>query len=207
MKDEDLVISHVVGYMLSVMKFHSKNITKFKEEFSAIRHADYDCFSGLVKAPQPELLIQWESGIIKTENFSQQSGDADITMHFAIEPSLKKFLNECTKYYGYNKDTNISNLLFRKCGAFEIAAKVQLNKELQNRYLPNAKITLEKTIDELCGYNNIPADEKEILHNGRRFVNMVKLNEINKQFTSWQDGIVAFELAWNICEKYRLKIL
>ena len=72
MKDENSLVAEVIGYTLKVMKFHDKDITKFIDEFNAIRHGDYDCFLGLIKEPPPELLFQWKDGIIKDSNFSQK---------------------------------------------------------------------------------------------------------------------------------------
>ena len=102
---------------------------------------------------------------------------------------------------------HILNIIYCKCAAFEIAIRGQKNKERQNRNLSYTNITLEKTIEEVCAYNNISDNEKELLHRGRKFVNMVKLHKCDKpDFPSWKDGIEAFETAWEICNKYQLKM-
>ena len=202
-KDEDLLVSQAVGYMFKVIKA-GKNIINFKEQFNAIKHGDYDCFFTLIKEPQPELLFQWKEGSLKSSGYSQQSGDCDITMLFAIDPSLRKFCVDCFNYYGKINDSDITDLVFSKCAAFEIALRVQSNKEKQNRKIHYTKSTLEKTIDELCVYNNIPPNERNILQDGRRFVNMVKGHK--SHFTTWHSGILSFELAWSVCGKYQLKI-
>ena len=116
--DEKLSVSQAIGYMLKVIKT-GNDITNFKGQFNAIKHGDYDCFFKMIKEPQPELLIQWKEGVIKNENFSQESGDCDVAMLVAIEPSVIKFHNECCNYYGNIIDTDISNLIFCKCAAFE----------------------------------------------------------------------------------------
>ena len=127
-------------------------------------------------------------------------------MIFTIEPSIIKFGNDCYAYYGNIVDKDIPNIIFCKCAAFEIAMRVQYNKERQNKKLPYAKSELNKTIDELCHYKDIPIEEKEVLQNGRRFANAVKLNKMNSRFTSWHDGILMFDEASEICGKYKLKI-
>lgn len=201
--DEKMLVSQSIGYMLKVLK-SGKSITIFKEKFNAIKHGDYDCFFGLIKEPQPDLLFQWSKGVIKSSNFSQQSGDCDITMLVAVNPSLEKFSIDCYSHYGDIIDADIPDLIFCKCAAFEIALRVQSNKERLNRNTVYVKSTLEAVIDDLCIYNNISLDEKNTLNGGRKFVNMVKGHK--SHFSSWQDGISAFELAWNICTAYNLKI-
>ena len=201
--DENLLISHAIGYVFKVLKSR-KSISVFKEAFNAIKHGDYDCFFRLIGEPQPELLIQWQNGIIKNSGFSQESGDCDITMLIAINPSLQKFFTDCHNQYGYIEDADITDLIFCKCAAFEIALRVQSNKERQNRNIPYKKCTLEETISELCGYSGIGTVEKAALNHGRQFVNMLKGHKAH--FNSWNEGILALEIAWEICNKYNLKI-
>ena len=123
-------------------------------------------------------------------------------MLHTIEPSIRNFFADCYKDYGEHLDADISNITYCRCAAFEIAMRGQKNKERQNRGLPFTNVTLEKTIDEVCEYHNISDNEREMLQNGRRFVNMIKGH---KAHTSWKDGIVAFEKAWSICSVYKLK--
>ena len=99
-KDEGLLVSQSVGYMFKVIKAR-KDIINFKEQFNAIKHGDYDRFFALVKEPQPELVFQWREGSIKNSGYSQQSGDCDITILFAIDPSLRKFAIDCFNSYSH----------------------------------------------------------------------------------------------------------
>ncbi len=201
--DENLLISQAIGYVFKMLK-SGKGIYGFKDAFNAIKHGDYDCFFRLIGEPQPELLIQWQKGKIKDTGFSQESGDCDITMLIAINPALKKFCIDCYNQYGHIEDADITDVIFCKCAAFEIALRVQSNKERQNRNVPYRKCTLEEIISELCGYSDIAPVEKNALNSGRQFVNMVKGHKAH--FTSWNEGIIALETAWEICNKYSLKI-
>jgi hypothetical protein len=207
-KDEDMPICTVIGYTLKIKK-NIKITPLFNEQFNAAKHGDYDCFFDLMKVPQTEFIVQWKDGNIKTDNFYQQSGDCDIAMLHKIEPATINFGKKCFGFYGDIRDPDISDLIFRKCAAFEIALRVQRNKELQNRKLPYSKTTLTKIIDDLCTYNSIPDIERDLLHRGRDFVNMIKGHERKKgvpYFSSWEIGVAAFETAWGICDKYKLKI-
>jgi hypothetical protein len=71
MKNEELIISIVVGYMLKLLK-NNVNITSHLKEFSSIRHGNYDEFIQLVNGEKPPM-VMYDNGEIRTDNFSQNN--------------------------------------------------------------------------------------------------------------------------------------
>ena len=61
MIEEKLIYDFVVGYMLKVIKSKAK-ITKYKEEFNAIKHGDYVCFINLINIGIPDDIVVAKEG-------------------------------------------------------------------------------------------------------------------------------------------------
>lgn len=127
MGKEILKINRIVGYMMKVMRKHKK-ITLFKEEFSSIRHGDYDKFIKLLNVEEP-IIIAYENGIIKTSCFSKESGDCDFGMILASSNALDKFYVECKGYYGNIIDDEICDDVYEQLAEFEISLRLHGNNE------------------------------------------------------------------------------
>ena len=221
--DQDLPISRTIGYMLKIMK-SGKDFTKFKEAFDAIRHGNYDQFFKAIKQPPTDALVVAtvsENGTsIKSENFSLESGDCDIAMILYVGPGLKHFATECLSEFGEFRDAEVTNDIFNKCAAFEIALRTHTNngRSANNnpaRFTKKSKSgklntpNLTDVINELCLYKSLTDIEKTILHEGREFLNWIKhLNDpkFNTIFNSFHYGIKAFEAAWDLCGDKAIRI-
>lgn len=85
MKNEELIISIVVGYMLKLLK-NSININSHMKEFAAIGHGNYDEFIQLVNVEKP-FMVMYDNGEIRTDNFNQNN-TCDFGMLIQSGPSL-----------------------------------------------------------------------------------------------------------------------
>lgn len=199
MDNQKLIIAVVVGYMLKVLK-NCKKITHFKDEFSAIRHGDYITFIDLVGGPLPFMVV-YNEGVIKSGKLQPSKDDIDFELLLKSGPSLKIFYYNCLVAYGEIIDKDISDELFENAVLFEIGIRMHAN----NFTLLNERSTLETVINLLCDHKNIPAIDKDIIHKGRLFLNMIKHNK--KHFSSWQEAKAAFNDACHVLSKYRLTVI
>ena len=199
MKNEELIISIVVGYMLKLLK-NNVNITSHLKEFAAIRHGNYDEFIQLVNGEKP-FMVMYDNGEIRTDNFNQNN-TCDFGMLIQSGPSLTKFYNEVKSIYGSIIDTDISDDIYKKLVLFEISLRVHAN----NNNLIGNKETIENVIDKLSKFKNLSSDEIEKLHNGRLFTNYVK-HKKSKKFSSYQDGINHFNEAYDVLLNHQLTII
>jgi hypothetical protein len=198
MKNEEPIISIVVGYMLKLLK-NNVNITSHLKEFAAIRHGNYDEFIQLVNGEKP-FMVMYDNGEIRTDNFNQ-SNTCDFGMLIQSGPSLIKFYNEVKSIHGNINDTDISNDVYKKLVLFEISLRVHAN----NNNLIGNKETIENVINKLSTFKNLSTDEIEKLHNGRLFANYIK-HKKSKKFSSYQDGINHFNDAYDILVNHQFKV-
>jgi len=201
-KDHTLLISNAIGYMLKVIK-SGQNDKKFKKEFNAIKHGDYDEFLDLIKEPQA-FMVQWSHGVIKTEKFSKRSGDCDFAMIIAAGTSIETFLKKCFAEYGPIIDNDVSDLIFLRCAAFEISFRNHYNNMKVTQGISWAKKDLVDIIDEVCATKGISQNNTDALQQGRRFLNKVKGHK--DHFNSWLDGIDAFNTAWNVRNEHSIQL-
>lgn len=199
MRNEELIISVVVGYMLKLLK-NNINIKSHMEEFTSIRHSNYDEFIQLVNGDKPDM-VMWDNGIIRSDNFNQ-GNTCDFGMLIQSGPSLMKFYNDVKFIYGEVKDMDISDHIYKKLAIFEISLRVHAN----NNNLIGNKETIENVINKLSAFKNLSTDEIEKLHNGRLFTNYVK-HKKSKKFPSYQDGINHFNDAYNVLINNQLTII
>jgi hypothetical protein len=199
MKNEELIISIVVGYMLKLLK-NNVNITSHLKEFAAIRHGNYDEFIQLVNGEKP-FMVMYDNGEIRTDNFNQNN-TCDFGMLIQSGPSLTKFFNDVKSIYGNVNDVDISDDIYKKLVLFEISLRVHANN---NNLIVN-KETIENVIDKLSKFKNLSSDEIEKLHNGRLFTNYIK-HKKSKKFSSYQDGINHFNEAYDVLLKHQLTII
>jgi len=199
MRNEELIISIVVGYMLKLMK-NNINIKSHIKEFASIRHGNYDEFIQLVNGIKPYMVV-WDNGVIKNDNFNQVN-TCDFGMIIQSGPSLMKFYKEVKSIYGEVIDTDISDDIYKKLVIFEISLRVHAN----NNKLIGYKEEIQKVIDKLSKFKNLKIDETNKLHNGRLFTNYVK-HKKSKKFSSYQDGINHFNDAFNVLIDNELTII
>jgi hypothetical protein len=184
--------------MLKILK-SGKEVTSYKNEFNAIKHGDYFEFVSLIGEPIP-FMVSWRNGTTKMEDDIKKD-DIDFAGLFKAGPSIKKFYELCKMAYGYIKDPDLSDEDFCNVATFEIA----LRMHAKNNYLLNERETLEKVIDKLCKFKNISESDRYQLHQGRKFVNMIKQHK--KHFDSWHEGLTEFNKAFKIIQINKLTIV
>lgn len=193
----DLKISHVVGYMLKVLKNKLQD-GKYKQEFASIRHGNYNEFIGLVNAGLPEMVI-YSNGKIKV-NPKSIKGECDFIGLVSSGPSLDKFESDIKAEYGKIIDVDFSDEIYRKLVVFEVGIRLHVS----NRKLISDGDTLTTIIDKLLTIFPLTKEEVTTLHNGRKFLNKIKHHKIND--VSWKDSISIFEEAYHILEKHKIVI-
>ncbi|MBL7901611.1 MAG: hypothetical protein JNK73_06425 [Bacteroidia bacterium] len=193
-----LIIEPTVGYMLKVIK-SGKTITKFKNEFAAIRHGNYFEFLNMVKGPIP-FMVTYNAGNITTDN-TPTKDDCDFGGLLKAGPSLVIFYKNCLSEYGSIPDTDISNETYGKIVLFEISLRMHAN----NDKLLNEREDLINVIDKLATFKNLGQIDTEKLQLGRKFRNMIMHNK--NQFPSWADGIKAFESAYEVLVQHQITVI
>ena len=194
-----LIIENVVGYMLKVTKL-ALPITKYKNEFDAIRHGNYYDFCNLVDGLNIIDIVHYVDGKINT-NPSIQIEDCDFVRLFKSGPSLEVFNKKCQLEYGKIVDNDVSDDIYEKAALFEIALRMHAN----NKKIIKKRDKLIVVIDNLGKHYNLSQPEIDKLHQGRRFINMIK--HFKNQFPTWSDGIIAFNEAFEILKKYKFTIV
>lgn len=197
MNEERILIGCVVGYMLKVLK-SGKDILKFKDEFDSIRHGNYYDFINLIKGQIPEMVV-YNKGQIEV-NPKLKSDDIDFIGLLKAAPSLNIFFKECYQEYGDIKDNDIPDSIFYKVALFEISLRMHAN----NYGLLKKRERLVTVIKELGVLKKMTSDEIELIQKGRRFINMIK--HYKGQFDTWEDGIEAFNRAYELKNEYGIKI-
>ncbi len=201
---EKLIIEITVGYMLKILK-NGKDVTKFKNEFAAIRHGNFDDFIDLVKGEKPVMVVS-QDGIISDQHKVSQKTHFDFAALILAGPSLKKFLKECDNEYGTQLDTDISDDIYAKLALFEVGLRMHAN----NNNLLQPKENLEKVITKLCNFKGISKIELDILQQGRKFLNDIKHHndpKYKRKFKTWSDGIKAFEKSYDVIKINKFTII
>lgn len=193
-----IIIEITVGYMLKVWK-SQKKISKYKAEFNAIRHGDYFEFIQLIgEAFNP--FVSYNNGLITLETESKKN-DLDFAGLIKAGPSLKSFFKNCFEEYGEFIDNDISDLEYYDIAMFEIALRMHSN----NNNLLKKKENLDFVIDSLCDFKKIPENEKLLIHNGRKFLNLIK--HPKGKTISWNVEIQKFKLANETLLKYGITVI
>lgn len=201
MKNEELIIATVVGYMLKLMK-NNIDIKTHWDEFASIRHGNYDEFIQLVNGEKPFMCMYDMDFDTKRVGDFNQGNTCDFGMLIQSGPSLRKFYEEVKRIYGEVSDIDISDDIYKKLALFEISLRVHAN----NNNLIRNKETIENVIDKLSKFKNLSSDEIKKLHNGRLFTNYVKHKKSNR-FSSYQDAINHFNEAYKILLNNQLMIV
>jgi hypothetical protein len=203
----NLEVDQTVGYMLKVMK-HGILITKYKEEFAAIRHGNYDDFIELVGGNRPPMVV-YHNGSFSNQDSISQKTHFDFAGLALAQPSLKIFFHKCVDEYGkelLNNDSDISNSVYKKIALFEPSLRMHAN----NNKLLNEREELVDVIKKLGDLKNLLPDEIEKLQKGRQFLNDIKHHakpKYKRKFSTWQGGALTFESAYKVIENNQLTIV
>lgn len=194
MTESKLIYDVVVGYMLKVIKSGIK-ITKFKREFDAIKHGDYNCFINLIGCGIPNNIVFYKEGeIIPTEKQIEVE-NVDF-LHLNLSSiSLKDFYSKCYFEYGEIKDSELSTNDFENLANFEMVLRMFFN----NEFITEKRVRLFDIIEILLIHKKIPRDEIDIVQKGREFLNMVKGHKA--KFKSTEEGLNFFKKALSILQK------
>lgn len=192
-----LIIAPTVGYMLKVLK-NGRQIKKYNDEFKAIRHGDYYQFLKMIDGPRP-VMVKYEAGNIRVDNEARED-DCDFLGLLNSGQSLRIFFQKCCSEYGQISDSDISDGIYGKCVLFELSLRMHSN----NNKLINKREDLVDVIDKLSKFIQLSTEDTQKIHNGRRFLNMIKHNK--QQFPSWSEGIKAFEIAYQVLLNNHLTI-
>jgi hypothetical protein len=203
-----LVIDEAVGYMLKVMRSGTA-ITKYKDEFNAIRHGDYDEFISLVKGEKP-IMIVWQEGTLANQDNISQKTHFDMIVLISAQNSLQIFLNNCVKEYGeefLKQEPEISNDIYRKTALFEVSLRIHANN---NKIPINKREDLVDVIIKLSNFKGLSPEEIEKLQKGRQFLNDIKHHNnkpnYKRKFSTWEEGVSKFKEAYKILEEKELFI-
>lgn len=193
-----IIAQVVIGYMYKVMK-NEKDISKFNNEFAAIRHGDYSEFLDLI-GEEIDFIVTYNNGSINSDTNIRED-DSDFGRLFKSGESLKTFLRKCTREFGNINDEHIKDETFEKLALFELSLRMHRNNNASRK----ERITLENVINELKEIKKISDQETETLHNGRKFLNSVK--RPNKMKAAWEAGEQEFFEAYRIIESRKLTII
>lgn len=198
MKELIIPFATTVGYMLKVLKSNAK-IDKFNPEFKMIRHGNYFEFINSVKGEIPHTVV-YNKGEITSDNIARKD-DFDFLGLFNANPSLQKFYIDCYKEYGKITDNDIPDSIYGISALFEISIRMHAN----NNNLIEPKENLVEVINKLSEFKNLTENETNKLHQGRRFINMIK--HFKNQFLSWNEGIDAMTMAYELIKVKKLTII
>src|SRR5690606_39134745 len=110
----------VIGYMYKVLK-NGKDTSKFRSEFAAIRHGDYDEFLNLI-GDKIDFIVSYNGGAINNDTNIRED-DSDFGRLFKSGESLKTFYKHCYDEFGKIDDKDISDEDFEKLALFELSLR------------------------------------------------------------------------------------
>lgn len=195
-----LIIEGAVGFMLKVLK-NVFDTAPFKNEFNAIRHVDYATFLRIIGGDVPFMVI-YHNGQIRAEE-NNPNYEVDFEGLFKSGPSLKKFFISCLNHFGEIQDQDLADIIFQKCAVFEIAIRMHANNS--NLLSKTERTNLEQVINLLCAHKELTNEEKNSLHEGRKFINKIK-HQKNESF-NWKIEVANFENAYQVLEKRGILIV
>ena len=195
-----LTIEVAVGYMLKVLK-NQQRITKYQNEFNAIKHGDYKTFLSLIDGGIPPMVV-YNNGRIKYEE-NNPNYDFEFEGLVKSGPSLSIFFKKCLLVYGNIEDPDITDSIYYKVVVFEIALRMHANN---NNLLDKTKREdLINVISVLSKFKNLSDEEEDNLQKARIFTNMVK--HFKNQYPSWEIGISYFLDGFSVLEKHKILIV
>jgi hypothetical protein len=171
---------------------------KFKKEFDHIRHGNYFDFVNLVDAEIPTI-VSYKNGEVIVSN-EMTNTDFDFESLAKSCNSLTRFYLECFKEFGDFSDLQVSDETYKNVVMFEIGLRMHAN----NHRLLKDRENLIDVIDKLCSHRNISKQNTLSLHQGRKFLNMIK--HFHNQFPTWKEGQEAFDSANQTLSKLQLTV-
>lgn len=178
---------------------NEKDISKFNNEFAAIRHGDYSEFLDLI-GDEIDFIVTYNNGSINSDTNIRED-DSDFSRLFKSGESLKTFLLKCTKEFGKITDEHLNDETFEKLALFELSLRMHRNNNASRK----ERITLENVIIDLKEIKRLSDQESDALHNGRKFLNCVK--RPNKIKATWKEEEREFLEAYKILESRKLTII
>jgi hypothetical protein len=186
--------------MLKVLK-NQQRITKYQNEFNAIKHGDYKTFLSLIDGEIPPMVV-YNNGRIKYEE-NNPNYDFEFEGLVKSGPSLSIFFKKCLLVYGNIEDPDITDSIYYKVVVFEIALRMHANN---NNLLDKTKREdLINVISILSKFKNLSDEEEDNLQKARIFTNMVK--HFKNQYPSWEIGISYFLDGFSVLEKHKILIV
>ncbi len=192
------IIQVAIGYLYKVLK-NGKDTSKFKEEFAAIRHGDYENFLSLI-GDKIDFIASNNNGVINND-VNIKEDDSDFARLIKSGSSLNTFVKICFEEFGEITDRDLTNLDFERLALFELSLKMHRN----NYALREDKIRLENVINHLQIIKKLSDSDIKILHQGRKFLNKVKHPE--KMKSDWRAELIVFNSAYNILLQKQLTII
>ncbi len=77
--------------------------------------------------------------------------------------------------------------------------------QANNNNLIESRENLVEVINKLSEFKKLTENESNKLHQGRRFINMIK--HLKNQFSSWNEGIDAITIAYKLIKEKKLTII
>ena len=187
-----------IGYLYKVLK-NGKDTSKFKEEFAAIRHGDYETFLDLIGV-NIDFIVSFNNGVINTD-VNIREDDSDFARLIKSGNSLNTFVKNCFYEYGKISDNDLTDDDFERAALFELSLRMHRN----NNAPREERIRLENVINHIQKIKNLSDTDTEILHQGRRFLNKIKRPE--KMLSDWKSELEAFNSAYTILQQEQLTII
>ncbi|UGS20386.1 hypothetical protein [Flavobacterium cyclinae] len=189
-----LLIEVVVGYMYKVQK-NKLDTSKFKEEFAAIRHGNYLQFFNLIGKPI-DFIVSNDNGAVSTSVIIEENEATLIALN-KVGESLKDFFKRARYEFGVINDIDLTDEVFEKAALFELSLRMHSN----DKRLINKEINFVDIINSL----NISDLDKEVFHDGRKFINYIKRPEKLKY--SWNEGVLIFNKAFELMIEKKMTII
>ena len=200
MEEDKLIYDFVVGYMLKVIK-SGIAITKYKNEFNAVKHGDYVCFIELLNVGYPNDITVSKDGEIIASERQIEMKNADFLFLLLASTALKEFYKKCYAEFGEINDADLSDTDFENLANFEMVLRMFAN----NQFVIENRITLVEVINLVCHDLSIPDHEINLIQKGREFLNMVKGHKAN--FSSYTEGLIAFSKSLEVLKKYEIVVI
>jgi hypothetical protein len=189
-----LLVEIVVGYMYKVQK-NKLDTSLFRNEFASIRHGNYFQFFNQIQK-EIDFIVTYENGQIKTDTKVQKNEITFVALN-KVGECLKDFHQRIFSHYGELKDNDLSDDDFQRAAYFELSIRMHSNK----KKLPSEEIDFVDVIKNL----ELTQHEKDILHQGRKFINYIKRPE--KMKGQWNNELNYFNQAFELMKTKRLIII
>lgn len=187
-----------IGYLYKVLK-NGKDTSKFKEEFAAIRHGDYETFLDLI-GDKIHFIVSYNTGAINTD-VNIREDDPDFARLIKSGSSLNSFLKKCFHEFGKIHDDHLTEADFERIALFELSLRMHRN----NNAPREERIRLENVINHIQRIKNLTDAETAQLHKGRKFLNKIKRPE--KMLSDWKSELIIFNSAYAILKQKQLTLI